>query len=218
VAWCTSCPVYCRRNCLSGPPPTFQLAHAQRASVIAASCLLCAGLCRQQTCRAALPSLPCRLGVYADPAPGPWPTLKAIPGASAAYSLNSTEGLYFLVRMGHVFAGYPTCVAAVQLECRCACGAQDAFASLALLPYQSQQRDMSPTLTQRDYWNNPTNGRTSIQRTLVHMLSGQRTNGGELIKPSLPAEPLTLVGQCSTMAACRTAHSAMRITPCVHCC
>jgi hypothetical protein len=30
----------------------------------------------------------------------------------------------------------------------------------------------------RDYWNNPVNRRTGIQRTFVHMLSGQFTDGG----------------------------------------
>lgn len=41
-------------------------------------------------------------------------------------------------------------------------------------------RHSSLASLQRDYWNNPANKRTSIKRTLVHMLSAQQTGGGEL--------------------------------------
>lgn len=48
---------------------------------------------------------------------------------------------------------------------------------------------------QESYWNNPVNKRTGIKRTLVHMLSGQNTTGGELSSTSFEGSMAT--GVCS---------------------
>lgn len=121
------------------------------------------------------PHRPCRLGVYPNPATDPWPTLKPIPNFPPPLNLDPAEGLEFLVRQkalalpslftlvcawGHG-RGHMLCIYRIW------CSLQPPTCAPAPLPGM-----------QRNYWNNPANGRTGIKRTLVHMLSGQLTPGG----------------------------------------
>ena len=113
--------------------------------------------------------------MYPNPATDPWPTLKPIPDYPPPLNLDTFEGLTFLVSMACRMLRQP-----FPKGCTRACKTPSAP---ALLP-------PSWPGVQRNYWNNPANGRTTIKRTLVHMLSGQLTVGGEGCQPQAhPAGP-----------------------------
>lgn len=93
-----------------GPPTTWQqLAKPSKRPVRSGFCLLCPSPAGSGRCKHsaqfvfASPPFPfSRMGVYQDASTDPWPTLKPLPGVSGSLNLNTTEGLYFLVRVPSV--------------------------------------------------------------------------------------------------------------------
>ena len=97
-----------------------------------------------------------------------------MPGAQPPLNLDALQGLEFLVSLEFFFFCGHQLVGLIK---------ETQHAVARYRPNLSALQPHAPSLTttplQRSYWNNAANKRTSIKRTLVHMLSGQNTTGGE---------------------------------------